>query len=149
MRIDPPALYVKDTGTPKGRGAYAAKAFREGDVVEVCAAVPFDPGATDLPLAVQRMVFNWGLLTKNPGRQLALALGYGSLYNHDNPANMKYEVDEGGQTIRFVAARDIEAHDELTVNYDAPGGVSDHSEREWFERMQVTPNHSRVSSWLR
>ena len=37
------------------------------------------------------------------------ALGYGSLYNHGNPANMRYEGDDEAKVLRFVAIRAIAA----------------------------------------
>lgn len=39
MALKPPNVYVKDTGTPKGRGVFAARAFGEGEVVEECSMV--------------------------------------------------------------------------------------------------------------
>ena len=48
---------------------------------------------------------------------MALALGYGSLYNHSYQPNARYD-DESGQTKVFTAIRDIEAGEEITVNYN-------------------------------
>jgi len=56
-------------------------------------------------------VFDWGKGT------VALALGYGSLYNHSYAPNARYD-DEGQRTKIFTALRDIEAGEEITVNYN-------------------------------
>lgn len=138
MHIIPPAVYVKDTGTPKGRGAFAAKSFTSGEIVEVCPVVLFPFGAAPLPLEIKRLMFNWGYLTGAPGPQ-ALAFGYGSMYNHDNPANMRYEADSNNVVLRFIAVRDISADEELTVNYNAHGGGHEWNDDAWFKRMNVTP----------
>ena len=52
---------------------------------------------------------------------VALALGYGSLYNHSYQPNARCE-DVRPQTKRFVAIRDIQANEEITFNY---GGTVD------------------------
>lgn len=56
------------------------------------------------------------------GSAHAVALGYGSLFNHDNPASLRYEADPGNLSLRFIATRDIAAGEELTINYNAPQG---------------------------
>jgi len=35
-RILPPSIYVTDTGTPKRTGAFAARSFAAGELVEAC-----------------------------------------------------------------------------------------------------------------
>ena len=50
------------------------------------------------------------------GRAPALALGYGSLYNHSYRPNARYE-DVGPRTKSFLAIRDI-GGEEITVNYN-------------------------------
>jgi hypothetical protein len=56
----------------------------------------------------------------------AIAMGYGGMYNCDNPANMRYEsVTEGARLMqKFVADREIKAGDELTINYSGKSGAS-------------------------
>ena len=138
MSILPPAVYVKDTGTPKGRGVFASKAFGDGEVVEVCPVVLFALGAAPLPEEIKRLMFNWGYLVGRLGLH-AFALGYGSLYNHNNPANMRYEADASTQVLRFVAVRHVDADEELTINYNAHGGGAKWNDDAWFERMNVQP----------
>jgi len=83
---------------------------------------------------VRRILFNWGVLA-NTASNHCLALGYGSLYNHGNPANMRYEGDAEAKLLRFVAIRAIAAGEELTVNYSAEGGGHESAENDWFARM--------------
>jgi len=138
MRIVSSAVYVKDTGTPRGRGVFAARSFGDGEVVETCPVVPFTEGPA-LPSEIRRIMFSWGyLLTGSPGSQ-AIVLGYGSVYNHDNPANMRYEADATNQVLRFVAVRNIDADEELTINYNAQGGGAEWNDDAWFKRMNVEP----------
>ena len=136
--LRPPDVYVRETGTPKGRGAYAARAFSAGDLVEACPIILFSGSFSSVPDEVRKLLFNWGVLAQRPGTH-CLALGYGSLYNHDNPANMRYEADAATNVLRFLAARDIGADEELTINYNAHGGGHESTADTWFAGMGLTP----------
>jgi SET domain len=130
-------VYIKSTGTIKGRGAFAGRAHQAGEVVETCPVVAFGGKLSGIPQDVQRILFDWGTLT-DTGRAYCLALGYGAMYNHDNPSNLRFEADEQAQTIRFIAVRDIAADEELTINYNAHCGAHTSDEDTWFDARGVT-----------
>lgn len=136
--IEPPNIYIKDTGTVKGRGAFAAKDFASGEIVEVCPVVLFQMRYNSLPKTIKTLVFDWEVLA-GKARTHALALGYGSFYNHDNPASLRYEAVAADDLIRFIAVRNIAAGEELTINYCAEGGapVSDEGDNWWFEDKKI------------
>lgn len=48
---------------------------------------------------------------------MLLALGVGSLFNHSKHPNLDYRIDVANQLIRYTAARDIKADEELTIFY--------------------------------
>jgi SET domain-containing protein len=50
--------------------------------------------------------------------RVAIALGYGSLYNHSYTPNAQY-VDDDPSLKRYVALRDIQRGEEITINYNA------------------------------
>jgi len=106
----------------KGRGVFAKQFIPAGTVIE---RVPVLVFPMDNPLAdrLSDYVFMWGRGT------VALALGYGSLYNHSYTPNARYD-DIRQQSKEFTAIRDIEAGEEITVNYNGEPG--DNSEV-WFE----------------
>lgn len=139
-RVTPPRVIVRDTGTPTGRGVFAAAPLREGEVVEESPVVLFAL-REHLPVEVRRRMFNWARLAgeADTGGVQALALGYGSLYNHANPANLRYEADVERELLRFVAVRPIEPDEELTINYNAEGGGPVSEGDAWFARMGVEP----------
>jgi hypothetical protein len=141
MKILPARVELRSTGTAKGRGVFALESFREGAVVEACPVVVFDTPADFLPEVLDRLMFDWGALAGVPDTA-ALALGYGSLYNDDNPANMRYEALPTAAMLRFIAVRDIEADEELTINYSAHGGGPTWRDDNWFERKNVRPLRS-------
>jgi SET domain-containing protein len=136
LHLNPPSVYVKDTGTAKGRGVFAARAFAAGEVVEVCPVILFRKPYEVLHKELKTMVFHWPVPEGAAARQ-ALALGYGSLYNHSNPSNMRYETDASEFIMRFVAVADIRADEELTINYNADGGAHVSDEEWWFEEKGI------------
>jgi len=135
------SVELRDTGTPKGRGVFALQAFRVGDIIEVCPVVIFATPSETLPEAIDNLMFDWGVLANKPGTD-ALALGYGSLYNDDNPANMRYEAIPSEAVLRFIAVRDIKADEELTINYSARGGGATWHDDNWFDHKNLTPVRS-------
>jgi uncharacterized protein len=73
--------------------------------------------------------FVWGRGT------MAVALGYGSLYNHSYQPNARYD-DEKGQIKVFTAIRDIPLGEEIVVNYNRePGDQSP----VWFKVRETEP----------
>jgi SET domain-containing protein len=109
-----------------GLGVFTLVDLEPGDVVEVCPIVVCpSPDETHLEQTNLRgLYFHWD------EDSVAVALGYGSLYNHAWQANARYEADGERAVIRFVAVRPIAAGDEVTVNYTGePEGVG----ALWFE----------------
>ena len=85
---------------------------------------------------IKTIIFNWGSLTESEPSN-ALVLGYGSIYNHDNPANMMYKGVMDNHSIEYIAARDIKKDEELTVNYNNAGGSHISKEDNWFEQHKI------------
>ena len=140
QQIHPPSVYVKDTGTASGRGVFASRGFKSGETVEVCPVVVVNTLANNLPEEIACILFGWSyLVTRQAGPRTAVVLGYGSMYNHNNPANMRYEADDRLKTLRFIAVRDIVPDEELTVNYNAYGGGPEWNENKWFEDKGIIP----------
>jgi len=113
----------------KGRGVFARRPIEKGEIIERVPVIVLpveqvgdDPGRHDLAA----YVFEWGR------RTVALALGYGSLYNHSYEPNARYE-NLGVRTKLFVALREIAAGEEITVNYN--GDPGDRSSV-WFEVVE-------------
>ena len=105
----------------KGRGVFARRAIRAGEEIERVPVIVLPEAIIDEGPADSRLpdyVFTWGRGT------LALALGYGSIYNHSYRPNARYD-DDGDRTKIFTAIRPIAAGEEITVNYN--GDPSDKS----------------------
>ena len=112
---------VKVSPTGAGRGVFATRRFEIGEEIERCPMLVAeqDRGA-DLESGAEGYVFGWG-----EGRT-ALALGYGSLYNHRYDSNAT--TLETGDELVVTATRPIEVGDEIYINYmgTAQSGV-------WFD----------------
>jgi SET domain-containing protein len=76
--------------------------------------------------------FLWG----DEENQCAIALGFGSLYNHDYEPNARYFVDPEEETMEIYATKEIFPGDEITVTYN---GHPDDKSLVWFE----DPNYDK------
>ncbi|HET9106794.1 MAG TPA: SET domain-containing protein-lysine N-methyltransferase [Steroidobacteraceae bacterium] len=131
-KLSSPEVDVRFTGTPRGLGVYAAREFKAGELVENCPVIVFEEKDWDrLPKLLRVRLFNWSQLINKPPGQHALALGYGSIYNSANPANMKYSGVRSTSMLMFSTIRAAHAGEELTINYDMRGGVNWESESAW------------------
>ena len=135
--ITPPKTYIKDTNTIKGKGVFASQDYTVGETIEIAPVVILLAAYPTLPPRLKTRVFNWGDLTQGPAAS-ALALGYGSLYNHANPANMKFIAHSKTETISFIAIKPISKDDELTINYNGPDGNASSKQDDWFNRQGIT-----------
>ena len=94
-------------------------------------------------MGLKRRVFNWERLASVQGTS-AIALGYGSMYNHANPANLRYLSALAGEAIAFIAVRAIQRDEELTINYNGVGGEPVSGEDVWFKVCGVVAVPSEV-----
>ena len=143
MQFQPSLGYLAQTETLKGIGVFASRAIEAGEVVEVSPIIKLKWEFEEMEVDLKRRVFNWERLASLPGVS-AIALGYGSMYNHANPANMRYSSDFGGEAIAFIAVRAINRDEELTINYNATGGQPVSVEDVWFNVCNVVPLRSDV-----
>ena len=111
----------------KGRGVFARRPIRKGEVIETCPVLVLPAEALgDRASLLWNYGFDWGQ------GKVALALGYGSLYNHSYRPNARYD-DVGPQAKSFTALRDIAPGEEITVNYNGkPGSRA----KVWFEVVE-------------
>lgn len=117
----------------KGRGVFAVRPIRGGEEIERVPVLVLPAGEIEDSgegAGLAGFCFLWGRGT------LALALGYGSLYNHSYRPNARYD-DVGRMTKIFSALRDIAAGEEITVNYN---GEPDDRSPVGFEVIDDSPS---------
>jgi len=116
----------------KGRGVFARVDIPEGTIVERVPLLIVDADELE-DSGLMDYVFIWSKKT------VAIALGYGSIYNHSFVPNARY-YDGPGRTKVFMALRDIQAGEEITVNYNG-----DPKDRERVEFDVVENNRPLVN----
>lgn len=107
-----PSLYIKPSPLG-GRGVFTALEIPAGSLIEQCPVIILS--AKDRKIIHKTFLHDYYFLWEPDG--CALALGFGSLYNHRSEPNADYEMDYDQKTIDFICIRDIKAGEEITVNY--------------------------------
>lgn len=125
---------VRHTGAAVGRGVYAPRNFEEGEVVEVCPVVLVPGPFSSLPNEIRRITFPWGLLT-GLGSMHAIAYGHGGIYNHSNPANLRFAALVESGCLQFTANRRIAECEELTINFNSLTGDVASDADTWFQAL--------------
>jgi len=111
-----------------GRGVFAIRDIRKDELIHE-APVIVSPKSEYNYLKKTIMieyVFWWG----ENYEDCALALGYGSLFNHSFTPNAVYKLQTQKRTIDFIALRDILAGEEIFINYN---GEPEDDTPMWFE----------------
>lgn len=100
----------------KGRGVFAMRDIRKGEIIEVSPVVPVAKGnIAENGDAPDGYLLQWDADT--PGEEYAMPLGYVMLYNHSPEPTIHIEADMGEYTMTVKAFRDIKMGEELTWNY--------------------------------
>jgi uncharacterized protein len=124
-----PSLTIIDTPN-MGRGVFTSESIERGTIVEISPVIVMGPD--DRPLLdktpLHDYIFEWG----DDRTQCCMAMGYVPVYNHASPSNCEYEMDYDDDTITVIAVRDIEAGEELFINYN---GDWDDVRPVWFEDL--------------
>ena len=108
-------LYVGKTDK-KGRGVFTEQYIEAGTIVEIAPVLVLPPA--DVECIKKTKLYDYYFLWSETEEIIAIALGYGSIYNHSYTPNLIYETYYEDEKIHFIALRDIEAGEELTINYN-------------------------------
>lgn len=133
-------LKILNTNSPRGRGVFTTSKIAVHTLIEACPiilirGVPYH----ELPQEIQNVIFNWAALIGSGVNLHAIALGYGSLYNHADQANCAYTGNIDDQALTITSLRNIQAGEELTINYDHPTGQGKINAQSWFAQRGLKP----------
>jgi hypothetical protein len=109
-------LFLKNVPN-KGRGVFTSIDIPAGSLVELAPVIVLNPKdyAVCEKTVLYEYMFGWEKLGPDGG---AIALGFGSLYNHaGKDANVLYNCLEDRDMVEYKATRDISAGEEVTINY--------------------------------
>jgi len=129
----PPPVSVPDVSVAhspgRGRGVFAARPYEAGETIEVCPAIILSEADARTLDGTQLYgyYFGWG----EDGTEAAIALGYGSLYNHSVAPNAEHHKNFSAGTLSIVAAQSIAAGEEIFIRYETGKGVDQPDV--WFE----------------
>lgn len=121
------ALYIADS-PGRGRGVFTNENIPVDTVIEIAPVIVMS-GAERILLdqtLLHDYIFEWG----EDRSQCAMALGWIPIYNHHVPANAEYFMEFEEAIIYIKTVREIEAGEELFINYQ---GDFDNAEAIWFE----------------
>lgn len=106
----------------KGRDVFTTRAFRTGETLEIAPIIvlPRDQWHHFETTRLYNYCYSWGPELQHA----AVALGYGSLYNHARPPAARFLRHLDSETIEYIAARPIPAGEEVTIDYTSSYGES-------------------------
>jgi hypothetical protein len=115
MHQQHPGLYFAPSGKHR-YGMYCTEDIMQDSVIEICPIIliPIEPGK---PFSKEHVLYSYYFEWKK--RSIAIALGYGSLYNHSPQPNAFFEMDYGNELIIFKSATEIPAGMEILIDYHA------------------------------
>jgi len=110
-----PNLYLV-TDQIKGRSVFTASEISKDSTIEICPVIVLPKRDT---LKIHETLLHDYYFLWNNEYESAIALGFGSLYNHSSQPNAEIELVYGDNEIHIIAAQTIEAGVEITIDYMA------------------------------
>ncbi len=109
------SLYIAPS-PGKGKGVFTNEAIEAGTLIEIAPVLVLpekDKEAID-----GSHLYNYYFLWGDEQQHYAIALGYGSIYNHSYEPNCQYETYYEDETIHFITIRSVAVGEELCINYN-------------------------------
>ena len=104
-------------------GVFAIRDIAPKEIIEECPVIIFRGLKIEYREEISSREFFWDDLNS------AIALGYGSMYNHADDSNATYAIDHDDQILRFITTKHIAADTEILVHYG----------NGWFASRKETP----------
>ena len=115
--------------TDKGRGVFTKKALKADTIIETAPVIIMS--ADDRKLLDQTLLHDYIFEWQPDGADMCcMALGWIPLYNHSYTSNCEYFMDYEDNIIFIKTIRDINAGEELTINYN---GTWNDEAKVWFD----------------
>jgi len=112
----------------KGRGVFALKNFKEGEIIENCPVINVD---TKERKKCEGTILAYYIYPWRSTRSGSIVLGFGSIYNHSFDPNADWKQNFKTMNMVYRALRPIKKGEEITVNYN--GEPDDTTPIDWFE----------------
>lgn len=119
---------ILKTTRKKGRGVFAVRDFRTGEIVETCPVIPLSPKERK---HCEKTILNYYIYPWKSLKSAAVVLGNGSIYNHSFTPNTDWKQNFKTNSMIYKAIKPIKKGEEITVNYN--GEPDDDTPIDWFE----------------
>ena len=121
------SLYIDKTGE-MGRGVFTNAPIPANTIIETSPVIVMSWEERKLldQTRLHDYIFEWG----PDNKQCCMALGFVAVYNHSYKSNCEYEMNFESETIRIKTIREIEAGEELFINYN---GDWNNDKKLWFD----------------
>ena len=120
-------VIVKST-KGRGRGVYALKNFKEGDIIERCPVLNLTPKERQ---HCSKTMLNFYMYPWRSTRSASIVLVYGSLYNHSYEPNADWKQNFHTNKMIYTSIKPIKKGEEILINYN--GEPDDKTEIDWFD----------------
>ncbi len=111
-----------------GLGVFTGAPIPKDTLLEVCPVIVLS--TEDKKLIHQTHLHDYYFLWGEHNAQCAIALGWGSLFNHSDTPNAIVELNQIEKTLDIYSLRDIEAGEEIFIDYN---GGEDQENIVWFK----------------
>lgn len=125
-----PSLYVTQSNI-EGRGVFTSSDIGEDTLLEICPVIiiPEKDLNTIHNTCLHDYYYYWG----EEEKEGCIVLGFGSMYNHSKTPNAHCVADYENKSFNYYTLREIEAGEEITVNYNGDSGKNTVL---WFEEKE-------------
>lgn len=114
----------------KGRGVFALKNFKEGEIIENCPVININSKERK---KCEGTILTYYIYPWRSTRSGSIVLGFGSIYNHSFNPNADWKQNFKTENMVYRAIKPIKKGEEITVNYN--GEPDDTTPIDWFEVM--------------
>ena len=113
-----PGLYIANSEN-RGRGVFTAQDLSKGDLIEICPLL-FIP-KKEVAKIHKTIIHDYYFLLEKPKGAACIALGYGSIYNHNPKPNAIVIFDYEKEEIEIQCKKKINAGSEIFIDYTDGG----------------------------
>lgn len=97
------------------RGVFASENIDKGETIESCPTIEIPK--QELEFLQNSFLTSYIFFCGKNKERLLIALGFGSMYNHNYTPNAEYKIDPQAKKIEFSSLKTIHKGEEITVNY--------------------------------
>jgi len=112
----------------RGRGIFALKSFKKGEVIEVCPVIPLTAKESKI---CEQTILEYYLYPWRGKQDGAVVMGYGMIYNHSTDPNARYYLRYPNRKVIYKALKPIKKGEEILVNYN--GDPKDGGDMDLFD----------------